>query len=152
MKQLLYLICFLLVVTACKEEFEAPPKALVQLTLLNSSTKGTISAKTTVLGKGQTTPWINDSTVSKILLPLSSNESTCFRVSFDSKVDTITFYHSTTLKYASMESGFYNEYKLRSIVNTHNRIDSIQIRDSLITTNWHENIKLYLHPLSAGSN
>lgn len=152
MKRLLYLICILLAVAACKEEFEAPPKAMLQVNFLNSITKDTISSKTTMKGWGQEYLWVKDSVLQDILLPLSSNDSTRFIVSFDSVIDTITFFHQTILKYESMESGFYNEYKLRSIVNTKNRIDSVEISDSLITKNWNENIKLYLHPLSISDN
>ena len=51
-----------------------------------------------------------------------------------------------------METGFYYEYKLKSVESTHNRIVSIDITDSLVTTKWHENIKLNIRPLPVGGN
>jgi hypothetical protein len=86
------------------------------------------------------------------MLPLSANDTTSFLISFDSHIETVTFIHETYQKYASMESGFYFEFKLRLIDHTKNRIDSIQIIDSLVTTKWHENIKLYIRPLPVGGN
>jgi hypothetical protein len=51
-----------------------------------------------------------------------------------------------------METGFYYEYKLQSVRFTQNRIDSVEIIDSLVTTKWNENIKLYIHPLAPVGN
>ncbi len=152
MKQLIYLVCFLIVGSACKEVFEEPPQALLQASILNSSTKKSISSVVTVKGIGIDSLWENQTSLSKILLPLSSENTTKFQLSFDSKVDTVSFTHEKTEKYDSMDSGFYYEFKLKSVECTHNRIDSILISDSLVTKTWHENIKIYLHPLSAGSN
>jgi hypothetical protein len=152
MKRFLYLFCILTVVSACKEVFEAPPLALLQGTLLNSSTQKTITSKITVLGIGRDSLWEKETSLKEIMLPLSAHDTTNYLISFDSQIDTITFFHETIKKYASMETGFYYQYKLRSIKYTHHRIDSIQITDSLVTEIWHENIKLYIHPLSAGGN
>ncbi len=152
MKRFLYLILILMAGSACKEVFEAPPQAFLQVSFLNSSTNNPIFPSTTVWGIGLENLWVKDSVLHEILLPLSANDSTNFLISFDSHIDTITFNHETIQKYASMESGFYFEYKLHSIDYTHNRIDSIHIIDSLITKKWNENIILYIHPLSVGNN
>lgn len=152
MKRFLYLIFILIIVSACKEVFEMPPQSLLKATFLNSSTKKAISPIVTVWGIGLDSLWVKDSLLQEIILPLSTNDTTNYLISFDSRIDTITFFHETTQKYASMESGFYYEYKLRSIDYTHNQIDSIQITDSLITKKWHENIKLYIRPLPVGGN
>jgi len=152
MKRFLYLIIFLIVVTACKEVFEVPPQAFLQVTFLNSDTKAAISPKVTVWGIGLENLWVKDSVLKEILLPLSVNDTTSYQISFDSKKDTITFIHETIQKYASMESGFYFEYKLQSIDYTNNQIDSILITDSLVTKKWNENIKLYLTPFTTDGN
>lgn len=153
MKRVAYLILILIAVAACKEVFEAPPQALLKATLLNSNAGGAISPIVTIRGIGIETYLFKDTALSVLNLPLStSNNKSSFLVSFDSITDTITFTHKDTLEYDSMETGFYNEYKLRSIDFTKNRIDSILITDSLVTKTWHENIKLYLRPLSSGSN
>jgi hypothetical protein len=153
MKRVVYLIFFLIAAVACKEVFEAPPQALLKATLLNSTTGGTISSTISVRGIGLETYLFKDSALSILNLPLSAaNKKSSFLISFDSISDTITFTHETSMKYASMETGFYNEYKLQSINFTKNRIDSIQIKDSLVTKTWHENIKLYLRPLPSGGN
>ena len=151
MKRFLYLICILIVGFACKEVFEVPPQALLQASFLNSSTKKALTSKVAVQGIGRDSLWVYDS-LKEIVLPLSTNDTTSYIISLDSIIDQITFIHSTTQKYASMETGFYYEYKLQSIDYSHNRIDSIQITDSLITKDWHENIKLYIRPLPAGAN
>jgi hypothetical protein len=153
MKRVVYLILFLIAAVACKEVFEAPPQALLKATLLNSTTGGTISSTISVRGIGLETYLFKDSALSVLNLPLSAaNNKSSFLISFDSISDTITFTHETTMKYASMETGFYNEYKLQNINFTKNRIDSIQIKDSLVTKTWHENIKLYLRPLPSDGN
>lgn len=152
MKRIAYLIFMLMVATACKETFEAPPQSLLQISLLGSVTKKEITPTVSALGIGRDSLWIYEEPLSQLLLPLSASESTAYLISFDSMVDTITFFHQTNLKYASMETGFYYEYKLDSIHFTHNRIVSLQVADSLVTSKWHENIKLYILPLPAGSN
>jgi hypothetical protein len=141
----------LLVATACKEVFEKPPQSLLEAYLFDSSTKNALTSIVTVQGLGLDSLWADKTSMTKITLPLSPNDTTSYLITFDSTTDTITFLHETYQKYLSMETGFYFEYKLRSIEYSHNRIDSVQIIDSLVTTKWHENIKLYIHPLPAGS-
>lgn len=152
MKRFFYLIIVLIAVTACKEVYEEPPQAFIQTTFLNSETKKAISPTITIWGIGLEYLWVKDSVLQKILLPLSSNDTTSYLISFDSQIDTVTFIHETFQKYASMETGFYFEYKLQSIDFTNNRIDSILITDSLVTKKWNENITLYLRPLPTGNN
>jgi len=152
MKQVIYLILILIAAIACKEVFEAPPQAFLKATLLNPNTNKSISSKVTIRGIGIDSLLYRDSTLTALLLPLSVNDRSSFQISFDSIIDTITCTYKTTMKYASMETGFYDEYKLQSIYFTKNRIDSILITDSLVTKTWHENIKLYLRPLPSGIN
>jgi hypothetical protein len=152
MKRIVYLILFLIAATACNEVFDAPPQALLEATLLNSTTDATTTAVVSVRGVGLDSLFYKDTSLSEIILPLSTNDTTSFLISFDSQIDTIRFIHKSLLQYASMETGFYNEYKLLGVDFSHNRIDSIQITDSLVTKTWHENIKLYIRPLSSGSN
>lgn len=152
MKRIFQVIFILISVLACKEVFESPPQAFLKATLWDSSTQKSVESKITVWGIGLENLWVRDSVLQEIILPLSDNDTTSYLIWFDSQPDTIRFIHETTQKYASMESGFYYEYKLRSIDCTHHRIDSIRILDSLVTKKWNENIKLYLHPLSVGNN
>ena len=152
MKRVVYLLLILITAVACKEVFEAPPQALLKATLLNSNAGGTVSPIISIRGIGIETYLFKDTALSVLNLPLSANTKSSFLVSFDSVTDTIDFTYETSMKYASIETGFYNEYKLKSIDFTKNRIDSILITDSLVTKTWHENIKLYLRPLSSGSN
>lgn len=147
MKRFLYLICILTVAMACKEVFEPPPQSLLQVTFYNSATKAKISPHVMALGVGLNTQLYRDTVMPNMLLPLTIKDTTRYIVWLDSKSDSITFVHETTQRYASMETGFYYEYKLRSVRSTINRIDSIKIVDSLVTTIWNENIKLYIKPL-----
>jgi hypothetical protein len=152
MKRIACLIFILIAASACKEVFEAPPQSMFKATLLNSTTEETIQSVVSVQGIGLDSLFYKDATLSQILLPLSPNETTSFLISFDSTVDTITLFHKTMVQYESMDKGFYNEFKLQAVDYSRNRIDSVQITDSLVTKTWHENIKLYIRPLSTGNN
>lgn len=157
MKRFIYFIGILLVSVACKEVFDAPPQAFAQASVLNAvyidSTKQVpLNAAFTIQGIGVEKPWIKDSTGNAFLIPLWTNDTAKFLMTFDSVTDTVSIIHDATMKYASMETGFYYEYKLKALKYTHNRIDSLIISDSLATINWHENIKFYLRPLSNSGN
>jgi hypothetical protein len=152
MKRFFYLISFMVALSACKEVYEAPPQALVEVKFLDATTNKVISSSITVQGIGVETSWLKDTLLQGIILPLSPADTTSFVITFDTTVDTLTFFHETFKKYDSMETGFYYDFKIKSVEQTHHRIESIQIIDSLVTKDWHENIELYLHPLPAGSN
>lgn len=152
MRRFLFICIVLITFYSCKEVFEAPPQALLDISFINSTTKKAISPNISIGGDGLKYFWVKDTVAQRILLPLSSNDTTVYLISLDSRIDILTIMHQTILKYASMETGFYYEYKLKKIEYTNNRIDSIRITDSLVTKKWNENIKLYIHPLSAGTN
>ena len=152
MKRFFYLISFLAALSACKEVYESPPQALVEAKFLDATTNKAISSSITVHGIGVETTWVKDTLLQGIILPLSPIDTTSFLISFDSTVDTLTFYHETFKKYDSMETGFYYDFIIKSVESTHHRIESIQIIDTLVTKDWHENIELYLSPLPSGSN
>ena len=152
MKRFCYILFFAIIGSACEEVYEAPPQALVQASFLNSESNTAISTTISIWGIGRENLWVKDTLLSTVIFPLSSNDTTNYLISFDSKVDTVRFIHETFKKYDSMETGFYFDFKIKSIDYTNNRIDYIQITDSLITKDWHENIKFYLRPLPAGSN
>lgn len=152
MKLLAFIIILLVVATACKEVFDVPPQSRLKASLVNSATKESISSVLTINPVGRDSIFYNEVSSASFLLPLSPDQSTSFRVKFDTAVDTITFFHQTNTRYDSMESGFYYEYKLKQVRSTKNRIASIQITDSLVTNILHENIKIYIRPLSSGNN
>ena len=152
MKRFLYLICMLIVATACKEVFEAPPQALLLATFYNSSTNKAMSPVVTVQGVGRDSLLNDEESRDNVLFPLTIKDTTRYIIWLDSKADSITFIHQATQKYASVETGFYYEYKLLSVRFTNTRIDSLIIVDSLVTTKWNENIKLYIQPLPVSGN
>ncbi len=153
MKKLTLLISYLIVFAACKEVFDIPPQSRIKATLYNSTTKKTIDPVITIKPVGYDSLFYdNDESNGSFVLPLSPEQTTSFRVTFDSVIDTITFSHSTNTQYESMETGFYYEYTLKQVYFTKNRISSIQITDSLVTNILHENIKIYIRPLSSGNN
>jgi hypothetical protein len=154
MKRILYLFFFLIAASACKEVYEAPPQALVGASFLNAESETDVAmySNITVWGIGQERAWVKDTLLQKIILPLSPDTITKYLISFDSIVDTVIFTHETFKKYDSMETGFYYDFKIKTIESTHKRIDFILIIDSLVTKDWHENIKFYLRTLPAGSN
>jgi hypothetical protein len=152
MKRFFYLISFLAALSACKEVYEAPPQALVEAKFFDATTTKAISSNITVQGIGAESIWLKDTLLQGIILPLSPNDTTSFVITFDATMDTLTFLHETFKKYDTMETGFYYDFKIKSIESTHHRVESVQIIDSLVTKDWHENIELYLRPLPAGSN
>ena len=152
MRRLLFMIVILVNLTACKEVYEAPPQAMLQAAIFNSATNKAMSPLITTQGVGLDSMFYREQVMSNILFPLSAKDTTRYIIWLDSKSDSIIFIHKIILKYASIETGFYYEYKLHSVRFTKNRIDSVKIVDSLVTTKWNENIKLYIHPLSVSGN
>lgn len=152
MKKYWSVLVLLLAILACKEVYETPPQAMLQATILNSVTKKSLTPKVTLWGAGLDSLWIYETDLNILTLPLNNSDTAYYNLALDSKTGTLTFYYETLLKYASMETGFYYEFKLKKVISNHSRIDSIQITDSLVTKNWHENIILYTRPLSAGTN
>jgi hypothetical protein len=152
MKQFTFLIIFIIATAACKEVFDIPPQSRIKATLLNAVTKKDTTSVITIKPISHDSLFYNKQSSGSFILPLSPGESTSFQITFDSVVDTVTFFHKTTTQYESMESGFYYEYRLKQINCTLHKIASIQITDSLINSTLHENIKVYIRPLSSGSN
>ena len=152
MKRFIVPVLILLGIMGCKEVFEAPPQAILLASFYNSTTKAAMSPTVTVQGVGLDSLWVDEEPTFNVLLPLTIADTTRYIIWLDSKADSITLIHQTTQKYASVETGFYYEYKLLSVAFTQSRIDSIIIVDSLVTTQWNENIKLYIQPLPVSGN
>ena len=152
MKRFLYAVIILLGAIGCKEVFEEPPQAFLYGTFYNSTTNLAISPTITLQGVGHESLLYDEDSTLNLLLPLTIKDTTQYIIWIDSMADSLTFVHETTRKLASVETGFYYEYKLLSVAFTQTRIDSITIVDSLVTTQWNENIKLYIQPLPVGGN
>jgi hypothetical protein len=152
MKRFVYLIGLLILALACKETFEAPPQSMLVGSFYNSVTNKEISPVTTAQGVDNPVVLWGDTAISKILLPLTFKDTTRYILWLDATSDSLTLVHQAKRKYASVETGFYYEYKLLSVRFTKNRIDSVRITDSLVTKKWNENIKLYIHPLPNSGN
>jgi hypothetical protein len=157
MKRFIYFLSIFILAAACREVYNAPPQAFAQGSILNpvymdSARQVPVSSTFTIQGIGVEKPWIKDSTGNAFLIPLWTNDTAKFVMTFDAVTDTVSVIHRTTMKYGSMETGFYYEYQLKALKYTHHRIDSLIISDSLATINWHENIKFYLRALPTGGN
>lgn len=152
MKRLLYAIIILIGVIGCKEVFEDPPQAFLYGTFYNSTTNLAMSPTITLQGVGRESLLYVEESTFDLLLPLTIKDTTQYIIWIDSTADSLTLVHETTQKLASVETGFFYEYKLLSVAFTQTRIDSITIVDSLVTTQWNENIKLYIQPLPGSSN
>ena len=144
MKRLIFAFTLVLGMMGCKEVFEAPPQALLLATFYNSATNQPMSPVVTAQGVGNENLMMDELSSNNVLFPLTITDTTRFIIWLDSTADSITFIHEGTQKLASVEKGFYFEYKLHSVAFTQNRIDSVRIVDSLVTTKWNENIKLYI--------
>ena len=152
MKNILYSLFLLVIIVACSDVYDAPPKSLLQVNLVNSDTLDTSIPKVSVYGVDQDSIWIYQEQTSSFLLQLSTDTVSSFVVLLDSLADTLTIYQAPQLVFESAETGFYFDYKIRDIKHTHHRIDDYEVTDSLVTRNWHENIQLYINSLPAGSN
>ena len=152
MKKILTIISLIVALAACEEEYNSPPKSLLEATILYSNGSTSSTPKVSVYGVGQDSLLIYQEKLKSFRLPLNNYESTGFVVLLDSIPDTLTIHHQNTFNYESIETGFYYEFWIDSIEHTFNRIDSVVVADSAVTKNWHENIKLYIGPVPAVDN
>ncbi|MCF8360326.1 MAG: hypothetical protein K9H26_16350 [Prolixibacteraceae bacterium] len=85
------------------------------------------------------------SAVGAVQLPLSMiDDSSMFIFRFDSlSSDTLVFYHTKNLHLVSHECGFVHFFEISGAEYTHNNVDSLWIRKSLIEYGEEENIKIY---------
>lgn len=152
MKKILYSLFFVAAIVACRDLYDAPPQALLEVKITNVDTLSNRIPKVSVYGVGQDSIWIYQEQTNVFRLPLSVKETTSFVLLLDSIADTLTIKHSNELIFESAESGFYNEYKILDVGHSLNRIDDYEVTDSMVTKNWHENIELYILSLPAGDN
>jgi hypothetical protein len=152
MKRTVHILLLLVLAIACNESFDAPPKALLEVSLVNVDTLDTSSPLITVYGVGLDSIWIDSIETNTFRLQLGTELSSSFVLLLDSIADTLTIFHENELIFESAESGFYYQYKIQDIEHTFYRIDDYEITDSLVTKNWHENIQLYINPLPADDN
>ena len=130
----------------CDETFDLPPYVYVgaEISYLNS----TYSDSTfyfSLRRLGTDSLLVDNTTSGELSFPLSTNDSSTYILTIDAIIDTMTVYHKNTLIEESIESGFYYEYEIISINFTKNRIDSIAIPDSTITSIWNENLEIYIN-------
>jgi hypothetical protein len=152
MKKAFYIFFLAFVAIACDESFDAPPKALLEVKLVNVDTLDTSSPLISVYGVGLDSLWIDSVSTNTFRLQLGTGLSSSFVLLLDSIADTLTVYHENELIFESAESGFYYQYKIQDIEHTSHRVDDYEVTDSLVTKNWHENIQLYINPLPADGN
>ena len=152
MKQILLFLYVLLTAVACREIFEAPPRSLLEVSITYSDPNAVGLPVVSVFGFESDSAWINQVQTNSLLIPLTGSDFTRFIIQMDAVTDTIVLNHKTTLRYESMDTGFYPEYQLLGFETTFNRIDSLVVKDSLVTKDWNENIQLYIRTLSAINN
>jgi len=137
--------------SGCDETYDLPPSVYSGINLSYSDSLKTISPVISVYGLGVTGADGKDSllydniSTKEISLPFSINNNSAFVLTIDSIIDTLTIYHINTLKEESIESGFYYEYEITSVNFTQNRIDSVAIPDSTVTSVWNENLEIYIN-------
>ncbi|WP_321287269.1 DUF6452 family protein [uncultured Sunxiuqinia sp.] len=148
---LLYILILVGFAISCDEVYESPPHAFLEVSLENIDSLDASKPKVTVYGIGREDTIYNETT-DLFLLPLSMEETTSFVLLLDSIADTLIITHENELIFESAETGFYNEFKILDVDHTFNRIDSYDVTDSLVTKNWHENIKFYINPLPNNAN
>jgi hypothetical protein len=155
MKFVAFFILILIAVISCKEDFDTPPTSRLKATLYKYSNKEKDTLIVSITAVGHDSLFYDNEELTSFSLPLSTDNSTQYVIAFDSTNvvrDTINFVHENVLKYVSMESGFYYEYKLKKVTSTNHLITSIQIADSLVTKTLYENIKLYISTVSSSSD
>jgi hypothetical protein len=149
MKQFFLLFILIVAAVACKEVYDTPPEARVQLGLYYTNEDNDNTPLLTTYGLGQDSIWYDAESTDSFLLPLSDSETSTFVVLIDSVADTLQIQYSAQIAYESMESGFYYTYWIQKIMSTANKIDRILLTDTLVNENWHENIQLYLNDSTA---
>ncbi|WP_372776590.1 DUF6452 family protein [Mangrovibacterium sp.] len=152
MKHIFRLLLIVLAATACKEVYDTPPQSLAQINLYDIDTESSKSTLTSVKGANMDSIWIDGETASYFQLPFDQSGMATFIVLLDSVADTLIISYNSGLAYESMESGFYTEHDIQWVSSTRNKIDSISLIDTLVTTIWHENIQLYLNDSTAYSS
>lgn len=145
MKQIPGILLLLFAVISCKEVYERPPQSLAQVFLYDAA-HAALSTRVTVQGFQTDSVWIEDESLTYFNLPLDqTTNQVAFVLLLDSVADTLVINYNSKLVYESMESGFYTEHYIQSLQSTAHKIDSIALIDTLVITNWHENIQLYLN-------
>lgn len=164
MRRILLFFSLILIVVACKDVFTSPPKAF-----LNATLRYTDRAKDTalidniivsVVGVDRFDPWIwNDTLIRSessakrtVLIPLNDTQNTDYIFVLNNLWDTIRIVADSKLIYESMETGFYPEFKIRSIEHTKHRIDYIEVEDSAVTKEWNENIIININTVAITNN
>lgn len=152
MKKPIYSLLLLVWLLACEDNFEEPPQALLEVTIVSTDTLDTSIPLVSAYGVGMDSLWVDQVQASMFRLPLSTQTSSSFVLLLDSIADTLTIFHENELMFESAETGFYHQHKIIDIEHTFNRIDDYEVTDSLVTKNWNENIQLYVNPLPSGNN
>jgi len=139
---------FLLAI-ACKEVFEVPPqsRAGVGLYYLNDANTGT--PLISVHGLGHDSMWYDGINTGSFYLPFSETGTSTFVLLIDSVADTLQIEYKPRIAYASMESGFYYTYWIDKVMSTGHKIERINLTDTIVNSEWHENIQLYINDSTA---
>ena len=133
------------ILNGCDETFDLPPSVYTGVDISYSDEDITSSPTVSAYGLGIDSLFVDSVITNKISVPLSINDSSTFIFTIDSIIDTLTIHHINTLKEESIESGFYYEYEITSVNYTINRIDSVAIPDSTVTSTWNENLYIYIN-------
>ncbi len=150
-KQILCFTAVLLTVISCEETYDTPPRPSAGIVF--SYTSGADSTPViTAYGLDIDSILVQEEETDEVSLPLSLADSSTFVLLIDSIADTLTIYHTNTLNYESIESGFYYDYMITGAKHTYNRIDSAEILNDTVTTSWNENIRLYLNDLPSDTS
>ena len=100
----------------------------------------------TVYGYGRDTAKIYSASrlINIASLPLNpSAQSTVFVFIINGITDTISFYHYSYPHLISRECGYSYNHTLDSLKHTNNNIDSVWVKNNLITTTNEENIHIF---------
>jgi len=139
------ILTVLSILNGCDETFDLPPSVYSGIDFSYSDSLITTSPTISVYGLGVDSLIVDSVSTNEISVPFSINDSSTFILTIDSIIDTLTIHHINTLKEESIESGFYYEYEITSINYTINRIDSVAIPDSTVTSVWNENLEIYIN-------
>jgi len=139
------------ILNGCDETFDLPPSVYSGIKFSYSDSSKTTSPIISAYGlgvvgiNGADSLLYDSVSTNEISVTFSLNDSSAFVFTIDSLTDTLTVYHTNTLIEESIESGFYYEYEITSINFTTNRIDSVAISDSTVTSVWNENLEIYIN-------
>lgn len=145
MRKIFSLVLFTLAFMACQEVYKIPPQSQVQIRFYNSETEDSQAPLLSIKGVNNDSIWMSGVTTSSFVLPLGTSGKDQFILLIDSITDVLEINYTAKLDYESMSTGFYYDYNIQSVRSSNNKIDFINLIDTVVIDSAHENIQIFIN-------